>query len=142
MGLKFANTQETKRFEDGDDYLVLRTELTKHESDQLVDLQSGYRIDPAALTSDPQANRQVELIQRTADANRQLFAVLAVEWSMGDDKPTAADYDRLDQASGKWVDDCITEILLERQRRAEGKRSGSRRRGASRSSPRKAGASG
>lgn len=121
MPLRKADTSETRRFEDGEDWLELRVALNKHEADLLLDMTQSYRVDAGALTGDPDADQRVELFGQSAGANRWLFGVLAVAWSYGKDKPTATDYDEFDEQSGAWVDRCINEVLAERRRRAEGK---------------------
>jgi hypothetical protein len=119
MPLRTIDFNATKRFTDGDDWIELRTGgLTKHESDVIRDLTANYRIDPASLDNPGAA--MVEVNNRVADANRVLFDVLCVAWSQ-DGPPNAAAYDELDEESGRWVDDCISEILAERRKRAEGK---------------------
>lgn len=120
MPLARADTSASKRFEDGDAWLVLRTELTKRDKDQIADLAQHYKLDARLLAGDANADQGVEIAARAADTNRTLFALLAVSWSLSEGKPTAEDYDTLSEASGEWVDGCIGEILAERARRAEG----------------------
>lgn len=111
MPLRQADLGATRRFEDGEDWLVLRTDLTKHDQDVIAEHQGNWRFDARALTGDPDADRDMELKVRVVSANRTFFGLLAVEWSIGKDKPTAGDYDLLDRASGRWVDECVEKVL-------------------------------
>lgn len=120
MPLRTADMTSTRRFEDGDDYLVLRVGgLTKGEADRLHDITAAYKIDPSLLAgvADPQQAARIEIDQRTMQANQALFALLVVEWSLPQE-PTGQAYADLDQESGNWVDECIGEVLRERQKRA------------------------
>ena len=128
MPLRTADLTSTRRFEDGQDWLVLRTGgLTKGESDRLNDLTGALMVDPTAFGAPPgSAAARVEIERRTAEANRALFALLCTEWSL-DTPPTGEAYDGLDLESGQWVDGCIEEILRERRERAEGKARSSKR---------------
>src|SRR4051794_6212321 len=108
MPLKRADLSDTRRFDDGEDFLVLRTVLTAHERDMLADLQQNYRMDAGALAGDPDADRTIEMCSRVAATNRWLFGVLAVDWSL-DGEPTADGYDKLDEESGSWVNDCVAQ---------------------------------
>jgi hypothetical protein len=118
MPLRKADLTSTRRFEDGNDWLVLRVGgLTKGESDHLADLTRAMKVSQEALTGAPDlASMEIEM--RTADANRALFALLCVEWSVG--AVTGEAYSELDEESGRWVDECLAEVLQERRARAEG----------------------
>lgn len=118
MPLTRADLTKTRKFEDGESWLVLRTQLTKHDADVVAELNNNFRVDAGALAGVVDADRSVELRSRLVDTNRTLFALLVVEWSAGDN-PTASDYDVLDEDSGAWVDKCISEVLVERRKRAE-----------------------
>lgn len=117
MPLRNADLADVRRFEDGEDWIELRTELTKGEADRLRDLTSTFRLDPTL------ADTGIEVENRLAATNRELFRLLTVRWSLSGE-PTADAYSALDQTSGEWVDDCITTVLRERRERAE-KNSGS-----------------
>lgn len=113
MPLRKADLTATKKFEDGDAWLVLRTQLTKGEGDTVRDLTAGYRLEQGNTPDE----MQVEISNRVADANRALFEILCVEWSLGEVSGQA--YADLDNESGQWVDECIQEVLRERRARAE-----------------------
>ena len=115
MPLRKADVTGTKRFEDGEEWLELRVELTKGEGDRLRDLTASYRL-PADVIGTADA-ASVEIRQRVAEGNRALFDFLAVAWSLPDE-PTAATYAALDEESGRWVDECIEAVLHERRERA------------------------
>jgi Flp pilus assembly secretin CpaC len=134
MPLAFADTSKKQRFEDGDVWIELRTELTKHDSDVLAEFQQNYRIDAALFAGDPEADRQVELRARLVEANRTMFSLLALSWSLGKDKPSSDDYDRLDVDSGAWIDRCVSEVIAGHRKRAEGNARTPRRRSGSRGS--------
>src|SRR5581483_7794632 len=117
------DTSQTQRFEDGTAWIELRTRLTKRDEDVINDLNSNYRLPPelfgidTATDSDP----AVEVKSNITRTNRTLFELLVVGWSLSDEKPTAADYDELDTASGRWVDECVAEARRIGRERAEGK---------------------
>lgn len=116
MPLRKADTSATRKFEDGDAWLVLRTGgLTKGEADHLADITSTLDVNPAAL-SDPSA-AALEVKRHTAHANRALFELLCIDWSLGEVSGEA--YSQLDQESGEWVDECLRQVIVERQERAE-----------------------
>lgn len=108
MPLRKADVTKTRRFEDGDDWLLIRTEITKSEADAVADASSALK---AGMTG-------VEVVQQTALANRRLFEILAEDWSLGGEC-TGEAYSTLDEDSGRWVDECIAEVLRERRERAE-----------------------
>ena len=120
MPLRKADLTSTRKFEDGQDWLVLRVGgLTKGEADHLNDLTGALKIDPAALAGAPGGvAAKLEIERRTAEANRALFELLCLEWSL-EDAPTGEAYSGLDDESGRWVDDCIEQVLRERRERAE-----------------------
>lgn len=122
MPLNRTDTSKTQRFEDGAAWLELRTRLTKHDEDVIADLNSHYRL-PAGLFGGTatEADPAVEVRTNLTATNRTLFELLAVAWSISDERPTAADYDTLDQASGRWVDECVNEARKIGEKRAEGK---------------------
>lgn len=127
MPLRKADLKATRRFEDGDAWLVLRTGgLAKGEADHLNDLTGALSIDPAAFSDPGSVAGRVEIERRTAEANRALFELLCVEWSLEDD-PTGQAYAALDSESGEWVDECISEVLRERRERAEKKEPSSKK---------------
>jgi hypothetical protein len=113
LPLRKADVTQTRRFEDGDDWLVIRTELTKGESDLVKDLSSALR--PA---SEDGLIVAVEVQQHVAEANRKLFDILAEDWSLGGEC-TGQAYSALDEESGRWIDECIGEVLQARRERAE-----------------------
>jgi hypothetical protein len=115
MPLRKADVTGTKRFEDGEDWLELRLELSKGESDRLRDLTASYRL-PADQVGTADAG-SVEIRQRIAEGNRALFEFLAVAWSLPDEL-SGAGYAALDEESGRWVDECIETVLRERRERA------------------------
>lgn len=117
MPLRKADTTTTRKFEDGSDWIELRTQLTKGEGDQVRDLTASYRLDPNALGGGDDAS-SVEINNRVALANAALFTVLCQGWSLGEVSADA--YRGLDEESGRWVDDCIQQVLRERRERAEG----------------------
>jgi hypothetical protein len=118
MPLRKADMTSTRKFEDGSDFIVLRVGgLTKGESDRLRDLTASFRMDPGALVADPEAAASIEVNNRVAQANQALFLILCTEWSAG--PVTAQAYAELDEESGRWVDECIAEVLKERRERAE-----------------------
>lgn len=119
MPLRKADTNTTRRFEDGEDWMELRTGgLTKGEADRVRDLTAAFRVDPRALAGVADADQaMVELNQRVAQANKLLFALLCTGWSLGE--VSAEAYEALDQQSGEWVDECIATVLAERRARAE-----------------------
>lgn len=131
MPLRRADLTNTRRFDDGDSYLVLRVGgLTKGEADRMRDAQAALRIDAASVAGgDAGRAAMVEIDQRTAAANRLLFDILAVDWSL-DGNPTGESYAALDQESGEWVDECIAKVLSERRERAEKNVRSSRKRSA------------
>jgi hypothetical protein len=108
MPLRTVDVSKTCRFEDGDAWLEIRTELSKSESDAVRDVTST--LSPTAAG--------VEIVQHTAQANQKLFAILAQAWSLAGEC-TANAYAALDEESGNWVDKCIAEVLKERRERAE-----------------------
>lgn len=124
MPLREVNLSDTRRFEDDGQYLVLRTQLSKHEGDRVSDASRQYHLDPATAEGDDAA---LEISTRTAEANALLFEILAVEWSLSSE-PTAGAYRRLDEESGRWVDTCIETVLQERRARAEKNAPSSKRR--------------
>ena len=138
MPLRKADVTGTKRFEDGEEWLELRLELTKGEADRLRDLTASYRL-PADVIGTADA-ASVEIRQRVAEGNRALFEFLAIAWSLEDD-PTGAAYATLDEDSGKWVDECIATVLRERRERAEKNGRTSKKRTARASSSARAAAS-
>lgn len=139
MPLRKADLTSTKRFEDGTDWLVLRSGgLSKGEADLVSDLTGALKLDPQALSGQPEDVQQsIEIEKRTAQANRVLFEILCVEWSLGDVSGEA--YSELDNESGQWVDECIGEILRERRESAKKKPASSRKRSARGSSSARAG---
>jgi hypothetical protein len=123
MPLQRADVTKTERFEDAGAWLELRTRLTKRDNDIISDLNSHYRL-PAGLfgiKSGEDSDPSVEVRGNLTQTNRTLFDLLAIGWSITDEKPTAADYDTLDPDSGNWVDECITKALKAGRARAEGK---------------------
>jgi hypothetical protein len=117
MPLRRTDFSATRKFEDGDAWMVLRVGgLSKGESDLLSDLTGTIKVDAASaqagLTPDT-----VEIERKVAQANRMLFVLLCQDWSIGDVTETA--YAELDEESGRWVDECIGEVLRERRERAE-----------------------
>lgn len=115
MPLRKADLSATRKFEDGDAWMVLRTGgLTKGEADHLADLTSSLGVNPAALADASVA--QLEVKRHTAAGNRALFELLCLDWSLGEVSGEA--YSALDQDSGEWVDQCILEVIRERQQRA------------------------
>jgi hypothetical protein len=139
MPLKLADTSKVETFRDGSSWITLRTQITKEIQDTVNDLNSHYRLPAAAfgLADGPaEADAGVELRTNSRAINRTLFELLVVEWSLSDDKPTAADYDQLTSESGKWVDKCVTDALAKGRGRVEGNgRSPSRRKGSRTTSP-------
>jgi hypothetical protein len=109
--LRKADVTSTRKFEDDTDWLVLRTILTKGESDAIRDLTASYHLDPTAVTDG------IEVNNRVAQANRALFEILCDSWSLGEVSGDA--YSALEVESGQWVDECIAEVLRERRERAE-----------------------
>lgn len=121
MPLRKADLTSTRKFEDGQDWLVLRVGgLTKGEADRLNDLTGAMMIDPEAFGQPDGTNRKIEIERRTAEANRALFELLCTEWSL-EGAPNGDAYDGLDLESGQWIDECISEVLRERRERAEKK---------------------
>jgi hypothetical protein len=124
MPLRTVDVTKTRRFEDGDAWLEIRTELSKAESDAVNDATSA--LSPTSTG--------VEVVQRTAQANQKLFGILAQDWSLGGECNAGA-YAGLDKESGDWVDECIAAVLRERRERAEkNSPSSSKRRGRASSS--------
>lgn len=119
MPLRKTDLSSTERFEDGDAWLVLRVGgLTKGESDRLRDLTAAFRMDPRVFVEqNADSDSMIEINNRVAQANRALFEILAVDWSLGE--ITADAYSELDEESGRWVDQCIGEVLAARRARAE-----------------------
>ena len=117
MPLRQADVKTTRRFEDGEAWIELRVQLTKGERDRLRDLTASYSID-ATGTAQTQDPGMVEINNRVAQANRALFEMLCVDWSLPGE-PSGAAYAGLDDESGQWVDDCIEKVLRERRERAE-----------------------
>lgn len=144
MPLRTTDFSATRKFEDGQDYLVLRVGgLSKSEGDHVRDLTAAYKVDPraaaAATAAGGDAMAAVEVEQRTAQANAALFEILCSEWSLrdADDHPIPVSgeaYADLDEESGRWVDDCIETVLRERRERAEKNAGTSRKRPARASS--------
>lgn len=120
MPLRKTDFGSTRRFEDGTDWLVLRTHLSKGEADQLKDVTAKYNLDPAA------ADIKLEIRNCVAEANQALFVILCDSWSLGEVSERA--YSDLDEESGEWVDDCIAKVLEERRKRAEKNVGSSKRR--------------
>jgi hypothetical protein len=120
MPLNMVDRASTRRFEDGDDWIELRTALSKHDSDALDELRSNYRVDAGALAGIP--TREIEMRSHLVDFNRRAFELLCVAWSL-DVAPTANEYDKLDVPSGQWVDQCVSDVIVQRAARAEGKSS-------------------
>jgi hypothetical protein len=140
MPLRKADITNSKRFEDGQDWIVLRVGgLTKGESDQLRDLTAAFKMDPRAFAGEDDQAAMVEINNRVAQANRALFEILCVDWSLGE--VSGAAYSELDEESGRWVDEQIAEVLAERRKRAEGNGSSKRKPRARGSSSAKAAAS-
>lgn len=121
MPLQRADTETTRRFEDGDDWMVLRVELTKGEADRVRDMSVRYLLDNEFQADNP----KVSVENLTKEANRVLFEILCENWSLPY-PPTAEAYDKLNQTSGEWVDECIQDVLKE-QRERRGKESTSSR---------------
>lgn len=118
MPLRKADTSATRKFDDGADWIVLRTALTKGEADHVQELTSSYRLDPVAMAAaGPGKAATVEVQAQVEQTNRALFQILCVDWSLGD--VTVDAYSNLDEDSGEWIDACIQEVLLERRERAE-----------------------
>jgi len=118
MPLRKTDLTSTRRFEDGNDYLVLRVGgLSKGEGDRVRDLTAAYKVDPATLAGTNDEAAMIELASRTAQANRLLFELLCQEWSL-EGAPNGDAYAALDEESGRWVDDCIEQVLRERRERA------------------------
>jgi hypothetical protein len=141
LPLRRADVSKTKRFEDEDAFLVLRTRLNAHDLDTINDLSSNYRLPASMLVAGvqgPEGEPQVEFRGNAREINRSLFALLSVEWSLSDGKPTAVQYDELDRDSKQWVDDCVQEALKEGRERAEGNPPSSARQNGSRNSSPKA----
>jgi hypothetical protein len=130
LPLRKADLSSTRQFKDGDAWLIIRTQLTKSESDAVADASSALRAGQSGA----------EVVQQTAIANRTLFAILAQDWSLGDEC-TGEAYATLDEESGLWVDECIGTVLEERRKRAEKNAPTSRRRRKPAGSPVKAAAS-
>ena len=127
MPLRKADLTSTRRFEDGKDWIVLRVGgLTKAEADHVADLSAALKIDPQALAGEsPEVGASIEIEKHTHQANRALIEILCDSWSLKDDDgnaiPVSAQaYSDLDNESGQWVDKCISEVLAERRKRAEG----------------------
>lgn len=116
MGLRKADKSETRRFEDGDDYLVLRINLTKGERNLIAELTSNYSVP----NNGDEVAREIGIKSAMREYRRTLFGILAVTWSLAAGKPRVDDYEALDESSGEWVDDCLDEVLGVRRERAEG----------------------
>lgn len=129
MALRKVDRETTRRFEDDGDWIELRTQLSKGDADELIDIANSRRVS---------AEEGMEFVSRLAAGNRRLFEILIVDWSL-DEKPTGQAYAELDGESGAWVDRCIAELLEERRARAEGNSRSNKRRPSSRSSSRSAG---
>lgn len=127
MPLRKTDFSATRKFEDGQDWMVLRVGgLSKSEADHVRDLTAAYKLDARAAAGGTNAEQMasVEVEQRTAQANAALFETLCIEWSVRDDDghplPVTQDaYADLDEESGQWVDSCIAQVLRERRERAE-----------------------
>jgi hypothetical protein len=136
MPLEYADLSKTKTYKDGAAWLELRLELTGSDEDLIADLNSTYRLPAGLFDGSVTAEDQppIEVTTNTREINRALFDILAVAWSLGDGKPSAADYGRLVGASKDWVDECITDAIRIGKGRAEGKPRSSKRRRTSRAS--------
>lgn len=120
MPLEKADQTATMRFTDGAAWLILRTKVTKGEADRINDLNSRTRVS-AVLGEDT----AIEMVPDSREVNRTLFDILAVEWSLGDGKPTARDYEELTQDAAEWVDECISKAIRAGRGGAEGNSSSS-----------------
>ncbi|HZV74585.1 MAG TPA: hypothetical protein VFF79_12780 [Conexibacter sp.] len=127
MPLAKVDRDQTRRFTDGDAWLVLRTQLSAHESNAVEDLSSRVSIDARAAAGDGNVDPRVEFRGSVAEVRKALFGYLVHSWSLGD-SPIVEDYADLDSASGAWVNDCMDKVLAERAKRAEGNGRSTRRR--------------
>lgn len=137
MPLAKSDPTKTMRFKDGAAWLVLRTQINAGERDTINDLNSRTRISGMAAAVDGTGEAFVEQIPNSREVNRTLFDILAVEWSLDEEKPVARDYDELTKEAADWVDECIREaVAAGRNGRAEGNssRSSSAKRTARKSS--------
>lgn len=117
MPLSFADAKKTKRYEDGAAWLELKTQLSANDVDVLEDLKALQRVPLAPLQGQSPA---IEIVSQEARANRGCFDLLAVAWCVTGEKPTAADYDKLDEASRAWVIDCLKDAQTISRARVEG----------------------
>lgn len=120
MPLQKADTSKQHTFKDGAAWLTLRTVLTKGDQDTIQDLNSQYRIPASVFGIEAGNDAGVEVRTNAREINRTLFDLLSIEWSIGEGKPTAADYDELDGSSGEWVDSCVSSAIRMGRGRAEG----------------------
>jgi hypothetical protein len=88
-GLRLANTEETRRyhFEDSEDYVDLRAEITKREANGLLKF---------APRKEDDLDGGLRFIERA-------FADLIVSWSL-DAEPNVETYNKLDAASASELD--------------------------------------
>lgn len=120
MPLRMTDKKKTKRFESDGDWIELRVGgLTKGETDSLADLQTSMSLDTPDGVVRPGDSQRIEINRRIAEANQRLFAILCVDWSLPSD-PSSQAYSDLDEDSGRWIDECIGDVLEERRRQAEG----------------------
>lgn len=87
--LRFANTEETKRYEtpDGDEYIDLRAEISKKEATSLLKF---------APKKEDDLDGGLRFIEKA-------FNDLIVAWSL--DAPTNVEsYQKLDAAAATWID--------------------------------------
>lgn len=124
MPLRMTDKKTIKRFDDGDVWIELRVGgLTKGESDDLADVQTSMSLDAPDGVVSPGDAQRIEINRRIAEANQKLFSILCKDWSLDID-PSEEAYGNLDTESGRWIDECIADVLAERNARAEGNPTG------------------
>lgn len=89
-----ANVEEVIRYEheNGEDWLELRSDLSKKEVAKLM---------RAAPTQQKDDSPDIE---GGLNFMREFFAITAVAWTGGDKKPSVQDYDDLSYEIAQWVD--------------------------------------
>lgn len=127
MGLlKFANKDEVVRYssEDGDDWIDLRSTLTKGEMNSLFNSMPDSIVQQAMVEDDDKEQLGAVFIVRDApQLSIALFEAYAKAWSL-DEPCTVASYLDLSPEAASWVDEQVMEHSQNADKRmtsAEGK---------------------
>lgn len=114
MALKKADPAATRRFDRDDGaWIEIRTSLTGREDATINDATASERI----LREDGRIALQPP---RQELSDPRVFELLVTAWSYADGKPKREDYDEVEAADRRWINECINEAVLEARGELEG----------------------